>query len=79
MNEEILSFIWRYQYFERSDLQTDEGLPLTIIRPGLKNVNSGPDFSSARIAIDGVEWAGTIEIHTQSSHWLKHRHEDDPA
>ncbi|REA62753.1 DUF2851 domain-containing protein [Dyadobacter luteus] len=79
MNEEILSFIWRYQYFERSDLRTDDGLPLTIIRPGLKNLHSGPDFSGARITIEGVEWAGTIEIHTQSSHWLKHRHENDPV
>ncbi|HEV7381985.1 MAG TPA: DUF2851 family protein, partial [Dyadobacter sp.] len=77
MNEEILSFIWRYQYFERSDLQTDEGCSLAIRRPGIKNSNSGPDFSNARISIDGVEWAGTVEIHNLSSHWFQHRHQTD--
>jgi hypothetical protein len=79
MNEEILSFIWRYQYFQLSDLRTDEGYLLSIIRPGLKNPHSGPDFSNARVTIGGVEWAGTVEIHTKSSDWFQHFHEKDPA
>jgi hypothetical protein len=79
MNEEILSFIWRFQYFEMSALQTDEGQSLSIVRPGLKNTNSGPDFSGARVTIAGVDWAGCVEIHTKSSDWFQHLHESDPV
>lgn len=79
MNEEILSFIWRFQYFEKSEVRTDEGLLITVLRPGSKNSNSGPDFSHARITIDGVDWAGCIEIHTKSSDWLRHSHELDQS
>ncbi len=77
MNEEILSFIWRFQYFEKTSLLTDEGSDLSILRPGSKNSDSGPDFSDARITIDGVQWVGTIELHTKSSDWLRHSHDAD--
>lgn len=77
MNEEILSFIWRFQYFAKTNLVTDEGYPLSVLRPGLRNTNAGPDFSDARIRIDGVDWAGSVEIHTKSSDWFLHAHETD--
>ncbi|MCE7039627.1 DUF2851 family protein [Dyadobacter sp. CY312] len=79
MNEEILSFIWRFQYFEMSGLQTDEGQLLSVVRPGLKNANAGPDFSGSRVTIAGVNWAGSVEIHTKSSDWFQHLHESDNA
>ena len=79
MNEDLLSFIWRFQYFEASDLRTETGERIQIIRTGYLNTNAGPDFSDARIRIGGVEWVGSIEIHTKSSDWQLHRHSDDHA
>ena len=79
MNEHILSFIWRFQYFETADLRTDEGSELSISRAGLLNSNAGPDFSNVRIQIDGVEWAGCVEIHVKASDWFLHQHATDKA
>lgn len=79
MNEDLLSFIWQFQYFDAANLQTDAGENIQIIRPGYKNTNAGPDFSDTRIRIDGVEWIGSVEIHTKSSDWLSHQHSADGA
>jgi hypothetical protein len=79
MNEDILSFIWRFQYFDTANLHTDENLSLSIIRTGYKNVNAGPDFSEARVIIDDVQWIGSIEIHVKSSDWFLHTHETNDA
>ncbi|MBE9464558.1 DUF2851 family protein [Dyadobacter subterraneus] len=77
MNEDLLSFIWQFQYFDAANLQTEAGETIQIIRTGHKNTNAGPDFSDARIRIDGVEWIGTVEIHTKSSDWHLHQHSED--
>jgi hypothetical protein len=79
MNEEILSFIWRFQYFETPNLKTDEDETLSVTRTGYRNTNSGPDFSEARVIINGVDWAGSVEIHVRSSDWFQHAHEVDPT
>ena len=79
MNEEILSFIWRFQYFEAENLQTDEGAALSVSRTGYQNNNAGPDFSDVRVQIDGVDWVGCVEIHVRSSDWYQHNHETDLA
>jgi hypothetical protein len=79
MNEDILSFIWRFQYFETADLRTDENLSVSVLRTGYKNVNAGPDFSQAAVVIDQVHWHGSVEIHVRSSDWLLHTHEKDLA
>lgn len=79
MNEDILSFIWRFQYFQTADLKTDENASLSIIRTGYKNSDAGPDFSEANVVINGIQWIGNIEIHVRSSDWLKHGHEKNPV
>lgn len=79
MHEDLLGFIWRFQYFEKNGLVTDEGLPLSILRPGFRNHNAGPDFSEARIVLGGVTWVGSIEIHVRSSDWFAHTHEHNGA
>lgn len=76
MNEDILSFIWRFQYFDSSDLQTADGQIISVTHPGIRNSDSGPDFSNARIQIDGVSWAGAIEIHVNASDWDRHGHKN---
>lgn len=79
MNEDLLSFIWRFQYFGKNGLETDEKMPLSIIRPGHRNTDAGPDFSEARVSIAGVLWVGSIEIHVKASDWRLHEHQQNGA
>lgn len=79
MNEDFLSFVWRYHHFATHTLVTTEGESLQIIQTGNRNFNSGPDFSDVRIRLGDVVWIGTIEIHVYSSHWNQHNHPADPA
>lgn len=77
MTERLLQFIWQFQYFNKGDLATAEGEEIQIISPGYYNTNQGPDFSDAKIKIGKTVWAGTVELHLQTSDWNKHKHEDD--
>src|SRR5882762_8900971 len=79
MNESFLHYLWQFQYFDRKDLLSSEGEPISILKVGFLNSNSGPDFSDAKIKINGMEWAGTVEIHIKSSDWQLHHHETDAA
>lgn len=77
MNEKLLQFIWRYQYFNRQSLHTTEYEPIEIEKPGHWNHHQGPDFSEAVIRIGETRWAGNVELHLRSSDWTKHRHTHD--
>ena len=79
MNESFLHYLWQFQYFEKKDLRSVEGEPISILKAGQLNSNSGPDFSDAKIKINGMEWAGTVEIHVKSSDWQAHQHQMDAA
>ena len=67
MNENLLQFIWQFQYFNKHNLATTEGNPLMILQPGQHNLNQGPDFKEAKIKIGGTTWAGNIELHAKLS------------
>lgn len=77
MTERLLQYIWQFQYYNRNDLQTYEGEQLQIIHPGSFNTNQGPDFTDAKIKIDDTTWAGSIEIHINTSDWKNHKHSGD--
>ncbi|WP_346238950.1 DUF2851 family protein [Niabella insulamsoli] len=77
MNEKLLQFIWRFQYFNRSQLSTTKGEKVEIVNPGSLNTNQGPDFLNARIRIGNTLWVGSVEIHLRGSDWQKHGHEGD--
>ena len=47
--------------------------------PGEYNRDSGPDFFSTRLIIDGTIWAGNTEIHINASDWYRHGHHTDHA
>lgn len=79
MNEFFLHYIWQYQYFDKKDLKTSTGENITIFDQGHKNTHAGPDFFNAKLRIDVMEWAGSVEIHINSSGWMEHRHQDDLA
>ena len=79
MREVLLHFIWKYQKLNSTNLRTSTGCELIVIRPGVHNKHSGPDFFNACIELDGQRWAGNIEIHTRSSDWYRHGHHQDQA
>jgi len=79
VNESFLHYLWQCQYFDKKELKTTTGDNLVIIKPGLLNSDAGPDFSQAKIKVDGIEWAGSAEIHIQSSGWIDHGHDHDLA
>lgn len=79
MPETLLYFLWQFQYFDNASLITSAGESIQVLHPGFRNDDSGPDFANARLIINEVEWAGTVEIHTRTSDWLAHRHQRDRA
>lgn len=79
MNEALFQFIWQYSLYQPAGLKTADGEDVTIIHPGHRNTNAGPDFLDARIRIGNTTLAGHIELHINSSDWLKHNHQHDDA
>ena len=77
MKESFLHFIWKFQHFRRKQLQTTEGMIIRVLKVGVYNNHSGPDFKQASIQIDAVEWVGNVEMHLKSSDWYAHRHQKD--
>lgn len=77
MTEQLLQFIWQFQYYNKSQLFTSRGDEIQIIYPGLHNTNQGPDFLNARIKIGETVLAGSIEIHINTSEWNLHKHSID--
>src|SRR3982750_4429304 len=75
--EKLLQFIWQFQFFNRSALQTTNGEPVEIIFPGRLNTNQGPDFLEAQIRISNMLFAGSVELHLQTSIWDEHGHSTD--
>jgi hypothetical protein len=79
ISENFLFFIWRYRLLNSAHHVCVGGEVLEIIQPGILNTHAGPDFTEAKLLIDGRRWAGNVEIHTKSSDWQLHRHQADDA
>src|SRR5690349_13558827 len=77
MTERLLQFIWQFQYFNKSNLESVFGEKLVIIQPGQYNAHQGPDFLEARIRIEDRIWCGNVELHINASDWHRHEHGDD--
>ena len=79
MPEIVLHYIWERCLWAGYPQQTTDGRKVEILSVGEHNRNAGPDYSHARIRIDGHEWVGNIELHVCASDWIKHRHHIDSA
>lgn len=77
MKEEFLYYVWQYQLFFKSGIKTTKQQPITILKSGIRNKNSGPDFLNAHVIIGDVTWVGNVEMHVKSSDWYVHNHEQD--
>ena len=77
MTEQLLQYIWQFQYFNTNQLFTTAGEQVSIVKKGTLNRNQGPDFINASVKIGNTTWAGNIELHVNTSHWQQHRHSSD--
>ncbi|MES2412133.1 MAG: DUF2851 family protein, partial [Bacteroidota bacterium] len=77
MKEDFLHYVWQYKKFDFSNLTTVSGESLTITSCGNYLQQNGPDFFNSQIVLGNQKWAGNIEIHTKSSDWYLHHHEED--
>lgn len=72
--EKDLYEVWQNKRFEK-DLETIEGLEISILDPGAHNGDtSGPDFQNARIRIGNLTFVGDIEIDSDYHDWKQHGH-----
>jgi len=79
MHETLLQFIWQYSLYRPGQLHTTDGEPVTVIFPGRRNTDAGPDFLAAKIRIGNVLLVGNVELHVCSKDWFRHGHQHDPA
>jgi hypothetical protein len=77
MNEEFLYYVWKYKMFSNVNLQTYDSKEVSILKSGIHNKNSGPDFLNSHLKIDNQVWVGNTEMHVKSSDWYLHKHEED--
>jgi hypothetical protein len=77
VQEDFLHYVWQHQYFDKTNLHTEQGELITVLRPGYRNADAGPDFLNARLMIGDVEWNGAVEIHLRASDWRRHEHQID--
>ncbi|CAM1333833.1 DUF2851 family protein [Tenacibaculum aestuariivivum] len=77
MKEEFIHFLWQYKLFSTATLKSTTNEIIKIVKPGLYNKNTGPDFLNAQLIINNQLWVGNVEIHVNSSDWYVHKHEGD--
>ncbi|PKP21213.1 MAG: DUF2851 domain-containing protein [Bacteroidetes bacterium HGW-Bacteroidetes-20] len=77
ISEALLHFVWKNKIYSSFNFKTTHGKELQIIHPGYSHQDAGPDFKQAILKIDGIIWAGDVEIHISSSEWYKHNHHFD--
>ena len=77
--EQLLHYTWKFKFFPLKELKTSSGEVIEVIDPGKHNTNAGPDFTNAKIRINGTMWAGNVEIHDKSSDWYLHGHDKDSS
>lgn len=77
--EKMMQYAWQWRLYGSADHRLTDGRTLRILHPGQLNHASGPDFFNAKVLIDGVEWAGNVELHIKASDWYRHGHQFDRA
>ncbi|AFL96476.1 DUF2851 family protein [Ornithobacterium rhinotracheale] len=78
INEAFLYYIWKFKLWSKgTPLLSTQGESIEVISPGERNEHAGPDFINAKLKINGILWAGNVEIHVKSSDWILHNHQQD--
>jgi len=74
MNEALFQFIWKFKLFTLSALQSTAGENIEVVHSGQHNLNSGPDFTGAKIRVGQTLWVGNVELHLSAEDWRRHKH-----
>jgi hypothetical protein len=77
INESFISKIWEGWRKNYSNLLTSEGDIVEVIDIGVRNYDSGPDFTNSRVKIGNKTYSGDVEIHRDFSGWEEHNHLKD--
>lgn len=77
--EKLLHYVWKHRILPLGSLSTTDGRRVEVIDPGMHNHDGGPDFFNAKVLVEGILWAGNVEIHLRSSDWFRHGHDTDAA
>ena len=70
---------WTYlkpEWF-KTPLHSTEGHTVSILHPGRRNEDNGPDFLEAVVEIDGLRCRGDVEFHICAEDWFRHGHQQD--
>jgi len=79
IREHLVRCIWYEQHINAESLTLDDGRSVRVQSQGWWNIGAGPDFTRAEVAIGDAVHRGDIEVHTYSSDWYKHNHNQDPS
>ncbi len=79
-DEALLQRIWAHQRLQRDALRTFDGQPVTVLHPGFRNREAGPDFHDAVLQIGEARLApGDVEVDLCPAAWRQHGHDRNPA
>ena len=74
IREDFIQYLWGAHLIPTAPLKLSTGEVLDILSYGEAN-----PYFNARLRIGSLQWAGNVEMHTASSLWYAHHHEQDPA
>ena len=77
--EKLLHYVWKHRILPFKTLLTLDKRMVEVIDPGTHNTHQGPDFFNAKVKLNGILWAGNVEIHLKASDWYHHGHHLDAA
>lgn len=78
--EYLLQAIWQHQRVLREQLKTSDGEKVSILHPGFRSVEGGPDFRGAVIQFgNSPAKTGDVEVDIRSNGWRAHGHDRNPA
>jgi hypothetical protein len=76
----LLQAIWQHQRLLRDQLKTSDGQPVSVLHPGFRSLEGGPDFRGAMIQFgNSPAKTGDVEVDIRSTGWRAHGHDRNPA
>lgn len=77
--ESFLREIWKdHEHFLVAPVLLADGSSIGVLDCGVENNHrGGPDFLAARIAMDGIQLTGDVELHITPDGWHAHEHDGD--
>lgn len=61
----------------KTPLRTIAGQTVSVLHPGYRNTDNGPDFLQAILEIGGLRCRGDVEFHCTVGDWFRHGHHQD--